>query len=67
MSDEKFLRRPEVMERVGYRCSTIYALMKKGEFPQAYQLGPRAVGWRLSDIDGWIESRLRKDSQRVAA
>jgi prophage regulatory protein len=37
--------------------STIYRLMSQKLFPSAIKLGPRAVGWRLTDIDQWLEER----------
>jgi hypothetical protein len=31
--------------------------MSRGAFPKPIQLGERAVGWRDSDIEAWIETR----------
>ena len=53
----KILRRKDVETMTGLSRSTIYKLMSQGTFPKAIRLGPRAVGWRLSDIEVWIESR----------
>ena len=53
----KILRRKDVEEIVGLSRSTIYKLMSTGAFPRSFRLGPRAVGWRLSDIEAWIEFR----------
>ena len=53
----KILRRKDVEEIVGLSRSTIYKLMSTGAFPRSSRLGPRAVGWRLSDIEAWIEFR----------
>jgi predicted DNA-binding transcriptional regulator AlpA len=33
--------------------------LKKGNFPQCFKVGIRAVGWLSSDIDAWIESRAQ--------
>lgn len=57
MSSSKILRFPEVRERIGLCRSSIYAYIRAGEFPQRVKLGPRAVGWRESEIDAWIEKR----------
>ena len=54
---EKLLRRPEVEARTGLSRSSIYAFMKRGEFPQPVKLGTRLVAWRESDISAWLESR----------
>lgn len=54
---ETILRRPAVEARTGLSRSTIYAAMARGEFPQPVRLGPRAVGWRESDVAEWLASR----------
>ena len=53
----KILRREDVETMTGLSRSTIYKLMSQGTFPKAIRIGPRAVGWRLSDIEVWIDSR----------
>jgi prophage regulatory protein len=55
----RFLRLAEVRNRVGYGRATIYRLMGAGEFPRSYSLGARAVAWLESDIDAWIEARVK--------
>jgi prophage regulatory protein len=57
IQSSKILRLPKVMEMTGLSRSTIYAYMGKNLFPKAVQLGPRAVGWMLSDIEGWVAQR----------
>jgi prophage regulatory protein len=52
-----FARLPTVMQATGLGRSTIYRLMAYGAFPAPVHLGPRAVGWRWSDLDQWSESR----------
>ncbi|MDZ7747677.1 MAG: AlpA family transcriptional regulator [Halofilum sp. (in: g-proteobacteria)] len=54
---ELVLRCREVEQRVGLSCSTLYYWIQRGEFPAPVRLGPRAVGWRESDIDRWISER----------
>jgi prophage regulatory protein len=53
----KLLRFPRVQEKVPYSHSQLYLLIKQGKFPKPVSLGGRAVAWRESDIDDWIESR----------
>ena len=60
MNRRKFLRLPEVISRTGYRRSNIYLLMSLGEFPKSIRLGGRAVGWLESEVDGWMESRIKQ-------
>ena len=53
----QILRRKDVESMVGLSRSTIYKLMNQGLFPKAIRLGPRAVGWRISDIENWINQQ----------
>lgn len=52
-----FVRMPRVRQITGLGRSTIYRLMAQNLFPTPVRLGPRAVGWRLSDIDAWSAAR----------
>lgn len=50
-------RLPRVRQRTGLGRSTIYREMALGRFPRCVQLTPRAVGWRETDIDAWLDAR----------
>ncbi|MCC7286476.1 MAG: AlpA family transcriptional regulator [Burkholderiaceae bacterium] len=52
-----FARLPAVIQATGLGRSTIYRLVARGTFPSPVHLGPRAVGWRWSDLDQWSASR----------
>ena len=54
---DEIARRPKVQSVTGLACSTIYEQMKKGTFPKPIKLGERAVGWRMSEINAWLEQR----------
>jgi prophage regulatory protein len=56
--NEKILRLRSVLARTGLGRSMAYALVKDGLFPQPISLGPRAVGWLESEVDGWIAHRV---------
>jgi prophage regulatory protein len=63
---ERIIRRPEVERRTGKTCARIYEEMKLGTFPQAVPIGKYAVGWVESEIDAWVEERIRaRESQGV--
>lgn len=49
------LRRPEVQKQTGLSRSHLYLLIQQGAFPAPVKLGARAVGWRHSDIQDWID------------
>lgn len=56
---QRLLRLPEVIRRVGYSRPSIYRKIDRTEFPAPVQLGGRAVAWLESEIDAWIESRVK--------
>lgn len=55
---QALLRLPDVMARTGLARASLYAAIKRGEFPKAIQLGARAVAWPSEDIDAWIAARI---------
>lgn len=63
------LRLPAVKARTGLSRSTIYLRMSRGEFPQAIELGPHAIGWLEADVQEWIDQRVQRSrgtSERVS-
>jgi prophage regulatory protein len=52
-----FARMPSVIHFTGLGRSTIYRMIAAKEFPEPVKLGPRAVGWRWTDLDAWGEAR----------
>jgi prophage regulatory protein len=57
------IRLPAVRARTGLPTSTIYHYIRLGSFPKQIVLGPRSVGWRVAEIDAWIESRQAVDTK----
>jgi prophage regulatory protein len=49
----KFMKLPDVIEKTGLSRSTIYLLMKKGDFPAQIKLGCKSVVWLEDDISQW--------------
>ena len=56
----KLLRRKEVERICGLSRSSIYAMMKQGTFPMNLKIGLRSVAWLESDIQDFIEKRIRR-------
>jgi prophage regulatory protein len=54
----KILRRKSVLELTGLSKTTMYSEIEAGNFPKPVQLTARSVGWKESDIDEWVRSRL---------
>ncbi len=52
------IRLPQVKQRTGLSRSTIYELIKRGQFKKPISLGARAVGWLESDVSEFIAGRV---------
>ncbi|MBX9901804.1 MAG: AlpA family transcriptional regulator [Burkholderiaceae bacterium] len=64
MNTKNIIRLPHVKQRTGLSRSTIYSLIKGGQFKPPISLGARAVGWLESDVSEFIETRI-KASRKV--
>ncbi len=62
----KVLRLPSVRSRVGLGRTTIYQRIADGTFPRQIHIGPKAVGWIESEIDGWIAERVSQSRLQIA-
>lgn len=60
--NQKILRPTEVVRLTGLSLSTIKRLEQRGDFPQRVKLSLKAVGWKSSDIQIWIESKKSEAS-----
>ncbi len=58
-STGRLLRLSEVRSRTALGRSTIYRLMRNGDFPEPLKIGDRAVRWRESEIEEWLAARPR--------
>jgi len=56
--EETFIRRKALEAKLGLSCSTIYAMMAADKFPRPIKIGRRAVGWRNTDIQAWVRSKV---------
>lgn len=54
----RMLRLDEVMAMTGLSRSSLYAMIKRAEFPKQVQIGPRAVRWDSRAVDGWLAEKL---------
>lgn len=57
---EEVWRLPRVIATVGMGRSWIYLAIAEGHFPAPVRLGARAVGWRRSEVEAWIDGRARR-------
>lgn len=54
----QILRLPAVKERTGLSRSTLYEMMRRGDFPQPVPLGARAIGFIEAEVAAWIDGRI---------
>jgi len=62
--NRRLLRKPAVLERIGLRTTELYDLVREGQFPAPVPLGKRAVAWIESEVEAWIEERVRMRQER---
>ena len=64
---QALIRINDVKARTGLSRSEIYRREAIGQFPKRVNLGARSVGWPSSEIQEWIEARIRESRERGAA
>lgn len=62
MATQNLLRLPKVEAATGYKRSTIYRLIQRGEFPAPISLSAngRASAWVEDEINDWIQKRIEE-------
>jgi prophage regulatory protein len=55
---DRLLRLPDVEATTGLKKSSIYVLMKRGEFPRCVQLTARCVAWPESHVMRYVQDRI---------
>ena len=58
MTHDPIWRLPDVMRYTGLGKSTIYRKISRQEFPRSTSLGARAIGWRSSWIEKWVQEQI---------
>lgn len=54
---DRIILTPERRELVPYSDMQIWRLEKADKFPRRIKLGPNRVGWILSEVHEWIETK----------
>lgn len=54
--ENQILRLHEVVHKTSLSSSSIQRGVKADTFPKPVKISERAVGWRLSDIEAWIDA-----------
>ncbi len=56
MPNERLLTLPKVEDKVGFKHSKIYALIREGEFPAGKLIQGKRL-WLEREIDDWIKDQ----------
>jgi prophage regulatory protein len=59
------LRRRQLLQFIGLSNTTQWRMEKNGEFPSRIKLGRGAVGWRLDEVEEWLNGRERVPRQKL--
>jgi len=49
----QFLKAPEVIKRSTLSRTTLWRLVRDGQFPTPYKIGPGSIAWKTSDYERW--------------
>ena len=63
LTEDFFLRLPQVLELIPISKSAWWQGCKEGRFPKPIKLGPRTTAWRSSDIAALVEQLSQQSVQ----
>lgn len=64
MTDDRFIRMPEVAKLLGVSSRTIYRMIAAGRFVPPVCVSDRAVAWPRWRVQEWMDSKI-KAAERV--
>ncbi|MNR52385.1 Prophage CP4-57 regulatory protein (AlpA) [compost metagenome] len=56
-ANDRFLSMKDLIPKLGICKSTIYNLIKSGEFPSGKQISKQRKGWLNSQVNEWMRLR----------
>lgn len=59
---ERILRIGEVLKRTGLSRSSLYRRIDQGRFPKQVRITDRCIGWRQSELNGWLANPFFYDA-----
>jgi len=63
MSDQTIARIKIAAAILGITPKHLHELAKRSDFPPKVRLGTNAVGWRVSDLEAWIDTQITKGEE----
>ena len=67
LSDQTVVRIKIAAAILGVTPKHLHTLAKKPEFPPKVRIGSNAVGWRIADLEAWIETQIVKGGSNNAS
>lgn len=55
----RLIKLKEVIQKTSLGHSSIYKFIAEGSFPKQVSLGAKSVAWLESEVDDWIEEKVR--------
>ncbi len=56
---DRIIRKKELALILGISEATVYRWIKSEGLPEPIKLGSNSVGWKLSEVQAWLDSRAR--------
>jgi len=56
VSKLRIVRAAELAKLLGISSTSLWRWRQNGAFPQPIALGPRMVGWKIIDIEAWLDA-----------
>lgn len=66
MKDLSLIRPNELADLLSISIPTLYRMINNGELPPKVRIGKRAVGWRRSQIEDWMDERTEEPKELEA-
>jgi predicted DNA-binding transcriptional regulator AlpA len=63
MSDKAIARTKIAAALLGISPKHLHELAKRPDFPDKVRIGSNAVGWRVSDLEAWIDAQIVKGDE----
>jgi predicted DNA-binding transcriptional regulator AlpA len=57
VANDRIIRAKEVVEMTGLSRTTIWRMERYKSFPARVSLGKNSIGWKMSDIQKWLDTR----------
>jgi prophage regulatory protein len=60
------LRIWQVQQATGLARSTIYEMVKRGEFPRMHAISKRVSIWHAAEVQAWLEAKMKGVAHEAA-